>query len=144
MPLLVDGELLQDPEIIDILKMIDHDCKEFAGAFYEEDRSRKFRKVWTNIGKITKRSGQDCFVDHAWKHFAVHVRAWYADKLASPHISDKDKDRLHKALIIEHMRGTSQKAEDVVQMAPGTQAFEGDKADNTYISESFGDGETLH
>lgn len=149
MPLLVDGELLQDPEIIDLLKMIDHDCKEFAGAFFEEDRSKKFRRTWNNIGKLTRRSAQDCFVDHSWKHFVVHVRAWYAHQLDQLRdqvdlASEKKKDRLHKALIIEYMRGTSKKAEDVIQMAPDTQAFQGDKADNKFISESFGDGSTLH
>lgn len=144
MPLLVDGELLQDEEIIDILKMIDHDCKEFAGAFFEEDRSKKFRRTWNTVGKLSKRSAQDCFVDHAWKHFVVHVRAWYADKLASPNVSEKEKEKLHKALIIEYQRGQSKEAKDVIQMAPNTQQFIGDKTENKHISETYGDEATIH
>lgn len=142
MPLLVDGDLLQDDEILTILHMIDHDCKEFAGAFFEEDRSKKFRRTWHQVGKLSRKSPQDCFVDHAWKHFVVHVRAWYADRLADPHTLPSEKDRLHKALIIEYMRGTSQKAESVIQMAPGTQQFDGDKIENKHISETYGD--TVH
>lgn len=142
MPLLVDGDLLQDDEIRTILHMIDHDCKEFAGAFFEEDRSKKFRRTWHQVGKLSRRSPQDCFVDHAWKHFVVHVRAWYADRLADQHTLPSEKEKLHKALIIEYMRGTSQKAESVIQMTPGTQQFDGDPIENRHISETYGD--TVH
>jgi len=142
MPLLVDGELVDDEEIVSILKMIDHDCREFAGAFFEEDRSRKFRKTWNEVGRLSKRSAQDCFVDHAWKHFVVHVRAWYANRLSNPVIPEKEAQRLHRALIIEYMKGKSQKAEDVLQLAPNTQQFVGDKDENRHISEQF--GETVH
>lgn len=144
MPLNVDGEIIQDDEIIDILRMIDHDCKEFAGAFFEEDRSKKFRRTWQKVGQLSRRSAQDCFVDHAWKHFVVHVRAWYAHKLADPGIPEKEKERLHKALIIEYMRGQAKEAKDVLQLKPGTQQFEGDPAENKHISETYGDEATVH
>lgn len=144
MPLLVDGDLVQDDEIHDILKMIDHDCKEFAGAFFEEDRSKKFRKTWNEVGKLTKRSAQDCFVDHAWKHFVVHVRAWYASRLSNPVLPEKEAVKLHRALLIEYMRGQSKDAKDVLQLAPGTQQFVGDKNENKHISEQYGDRATVH
>lgn len=144
MPLNIEGEIVQDDEIRDILHMIDHDCKEFAGAFFEEDRSRKFRRTWEKVGKLSRRSAQDCFVDHAWKHFVVHVRAWYAHKLSDPGLPEKEQARLHRALIIEYMRGTAQQAKDVLQMTPGTQQFNGDKTENRHISETYGDEATIH
>lgn len=143
-PLNIEGELIQDDEIIDILKMIDHDCKEFAGAFFEEDRSKKFRRTWNEVGKLSGRSAQDCFVDHSWKHFVMHVRAWYANRLTNPVIPEKEAIRLHRALIIEYMRGKGKTAQDVLQLSPGTQQFVGDREENRHISEEFGDGETVH
>ena len=144
MPLNIEGELVSDEEIIEILRMIDHDCKEMAGLFFEEDRSNKFRKTWKQVGELSRRSAQDCFVDHAWKHFVVHVRAWYAHRLSNPVIPEKEALRLHRALIIEYQRGLAKSAKDVLQLAPGTQQFEGDKQENRHISEEYGDDATVH
>lgn len=144
MPLNIEGELVSDEEVIDILRMIDHDCKQFAGAFFEEDRSKKFRKTWNEVGKLSRRSPQDCFVDHAWKHFVVHVRAWYANRLSNPVIPEKEAERLHKALIIEYQRGQAKNAKDVLQLAPGTQQFVGDRKENQHISNEYGDEATVH
>jgi hypothetical protein len=156
MPIDINGEIVPDDEIRDILRMIDHDCKEQAGDFFEQDRSAKFRKTWNEVGILTRRDPQDCFVDHAWKHFHVHVKAIYTRRLTQYidnilHIDnpayEKDeyvRDRLFKALIMMGMMSKAAEAQDVLQMAPGTQQFEGDKTENKHISETYGDEATIH
>jgi hypothetical protein len=136
--MIIDGEEVSDKEVFDVIRMMDHDCKEFAGQFFEEDRSKKFRKSWNEVGKLSKRSPQDAFVAHAWKHFVVHVRAWYASRLADPNEPEAMKVTLHRALIIQANWSQSAQAKDVLQLAPGTQQFAGDKFENKAIAETYG------
>lgn len=138
MPIVLDGEVVTDKEAQSLRRMVAHDCKEFAGQFFDMDRSEKFRASWDAIGKTVRKSPQDCFVDHAWKHFIVHVRAWYAEKLKNPGIPEKEKDKLHKAMLLEAILGADQNAESPVQLAPNTQQFIGDKHENTHIADTYG------
>lgn len=139
MPVMVDGELLPDNELRNLLHMLDHDCKEMAGQFFDNGRSAKFRAVWNDVGAQLKRSPQDCFVDHAWKHFMVFVRAWYAQRLTDPAEPEYMKVRMHKALVIQGMMSAvAANAETPVQMQPDTEQFEGDKSENKHTDENFG------
>lgn len=141
MPVMVDGELLEDEEVKDLLNMVNHDCKEFAGVFFENDRSEKFRNSWNDVGQQLKRSPQDCFVEHAAKHFIVHVRAWYAQKLGDPKEKPKNKERMHKALILQTMIAQAQtETEQTIQMTPGDEQFKGDRKENANINETYGKG----
>jgi hypothetical protein len=156
-PVEINGELVEDDEIRDILKMIDHDCRECAGEFFDSPgRSEKFRRTWKEVGRLAGRSPQDCFVDHAWKHYHVHVKHYYTARLQpyldevlridNPHFEKDEyiRDRLFKAIIMMGMMSKAKEAQDVLQMQPGTQAFEGDKFENKHISETYGDDATLH
>lgn len=140
--MIIDGEEVSDKEVFDVIRMMDHDCKEFAGQFFEEDRSTKFRKSWEEVGKLSKRPAWKCFVAHSWKHFMVHVRTWYAERLrdGGPLYEADERMRvtLHRALIIQASFSQSEQAKDVLQLSPGTQQFVGDKFENKHIAKTYG------
>lgn len=150
MPVLVNGELMEDAEIQDLLKMIHHDTQEIAGEFFEQRRSRKFRRHFTTEGQKRGMSAETWFVKSEWNNFEGAIPEFYGARLnAESDIFEKDekiRDRMFKALILISMMTNARngrKAEGL-QATPGTQAFEGDKADHTYISENLGDGATIH
>lgn len=136
--MIVDGEELAPQQVKRLLDMVRKDAEEFAGQFYDQCRSKKFRLAWTEIGLRTGRDPQLVFVDQQWGHFVEHVRMKYAEMLTMEKVSEPDKYRIHQALIVQATLGAmSQHAP--VQMAPGTQQFEGEKHENNQISQSFGD-----
>lgn len=143
--MIIDGEEITSSEEADLRRMIEHDCKEFAGEFFEADgvnfgsrgRSKKFRKSWNEVGRIMKKDPCEVFVNLKWKHFTVHVNAWYAHRL--PNEPDHIKLRLYRALIIMAELSQMPEAEDVLQLTPGTKSFDGDKFENNSVSETYGD-----
>lgn len=136
--MIVDGQNLSDSAVRRLLDMVRKDAQEYAGQFYDQCRSRKFRLAWTEVGLRAGRDPQLCFVDAQWGHFVEHVRSLYAEMLTSPRISEEDKYRIHQALIVQAVLGSnSQNAP--VQMAPNTQQFVGEKYENNVIAKAFGE-----
>lgn len=135
--MVVDGERLSGREVRRLVEMFTKDCQEYAGQFFDQCRSVKFRKAWTEVGLRAGRDAQLCFVGAQWGHFAEHVRALYADMLTSPKVTEADKYRMHQALIVQAALG-AQSQYTPVQLAPGTQQFEGEKYENKHIAEAFG------
>jgi hypothetical protein len=118
--------------------MVRKDAQEYAGQFFDQCRSAKFRSAWTEVGLRSGRDAQLCFVDAQWTHFVEHVRSIYAQMLISEKVSEPDKYRIHQALIVQAMLG-AQSQEVPIQLAPGTQQFEGEKYENKQIAASFGE-----
>lgn len=135
--MIVDGEKLTRSEVRRLLDMVRKDAQEYAGQFYDQCRSAKFRSAWAEVGLRSGRDPQMCFVDAQWTHFVEHVRSLYAEMLTSPKISEPDKYRMHQALIVQAMLG-AQSQQVPIQLAPGTQQFEGEKYENRKISEIHG------
>lgn len=136
--MMVDGENLSRSQVQRLLDMVRKDAEEYAGQFYDQCRSVKFRSAWTEVGLRAGRDAQLCFVEQQWGHFVEHVRSLYAQMLTSPKITEADKYRMHQALIVQSIFGIeSQKAP--VQMAPGTQQFVGEKFENKQIAAAFGE-----
>ena len=109
--------------------MIVHDAKEFAGTFYEHNRSDKFRATWPD---------QRDYVRQNWKHFVVHVRAVYADMLTRNDVPQEQKDRIYDALLHDARKSHTDAAEQPLQLAPNTEAFVGDRRENTRTVETYG------
>lgn len=110
-------------------KMIVHDAKEFAGVFYEQSRSAKFRATWPS---------QDSYVRANWQHFVVHVRSVYAQMLGRADVPQKQKDLIYDALIADAAGAHAPDAELPLQLAPDTQAFVGDSKENALIDDAYG------
>lgn len=148
MPLLVDGEIMDDDEIRDLLRMVNHDTAELAGSFYEMKRSEHFRDHWKKMGEAIGKSAQDAYIACEWKHFHEAVKFYYTDTLnIESEIYEKRehiRDRRHKALILINMQSQAKEAKTVLQVHPGTQQFEGDKTENKRISDEYGDAATIH
>lgn len=136
--MIVDGQKLSRTEVRRLLEMVQKDAQEYAGQFFDQCRSKKFRLAWTEVGLRAGRDPQMCFVDAQWGHFVEHVRMLYAEALTSERISEADKYRMHQALIVQAMLGQHSQ-NTPIQMAPGTQQFEGEKYENKQIAASFGD-----
>lgn len=143
--MIVDGEELSQAEEADLRRMVEHDCKEFAAEFFESDgtnfgargRSKKFRKSWNEVGRLLRKDPCEVFVNLKWKHFTVHVKAWYAHRL--PNEPETVQARLYKALVIINALSLEPEAQDVLQLAPDTKAFDGDKFENRHIAETYGE-----
>ena len=161
-PVEINGEIVQDDEILDILKMIEHDCKELAGEMFESPfRSKKFRATWDEVAAKYKilginKSAQDWFVIHEWEHLHEYVKNYYTSRLR-PYIDDvlridnpqyeKDdylRERIFKAVLLIGMMSKAAEAKEVLQINRDSQAFRGDKTENTHISETYGDEATIH
>lgn len=136
--MIVDGQNLSKREVRSLIAMVRKDAEEYAGQFYDQCRSVKFRKAWTEVGLRAGRDPQLCFVDTQWTHFVEHVRSLYAEMLTSPRVTENDKYRMHQALIVQAMLGAHSQ-EVPIQIAPGTQQFQGEKYENKKIAETFGE-----
>lgn len=134
MPILVDGDLLSDDEVRKLIKLVNDVAYEMAGQFHGCKRSRKFRKQWPN---------EYDFAEQNWKNFIEGARAFLADtlrKYQSGIIKGKptEADSIHKALILQAMIGEASQNQTPIQVSTGTQAFDGDSAENRKTDENFG------
>ena len=136
--MIVDGQKLSNSEVRKLIDMVRKDAQEYAGQFFDQCRSAKFRSAWTEVGLRSGRDPQLCFVDAQWTHFVEHVRSLYVQMLTSPKVTEDDKYRIHQALIVQATLG-AQSQETPVQIAPGTQQFDGEKFENKQIASTFGE-----
>lgn len=76
-------------------------AKDLAGAFYEEDRSDRFRKLWPDVRQFTARN---------WPNFVPMARAILTGML-DPHSNTVQslKDEIYEALIEDHRRSQGQR-----------------------------------
>ena len=130
----INGENISTKEALDLTRMLYHDASEVAGGFYEMNRSEKFRTNWPN---------QDRFVATNWKTFVEATRQIYAARLGDPKTPPAEARKMHLALVLQAMMAKGEEADNRLQIAPGTQAFEGDKAENRKTMERFGPNPNL-
>lgn len=110
-------------------KMIVHDAQEMAGCFYESDRSATFRATWPD---------QMDYVRAKWHHFVVPVRAGYAELLGRPEVDEETKARIYEALVSDTAQASNDGADSPLQIVKDSEAFVGDRKENTRTVEQFG------
>lgn len=144
--MIVDGEKLSKSEVRKLVAFFDHECKEVAGDFFERcqkgdlgdgGRSAKFRTFWSEVGFRCGRDPQLCYVDSHYQNFAEDVRRALAGLLARPDVSEFDKQRIHKALIVQEMLGLASQ-HTPVQIAQDSQQFAGDRFETREIVKTYG------
>jgi hypothetical protein len=130
----INGEIVSERDAQAALRMLMNDAKRFAGEFHNMNRSAKFRANWPN---------EDKFAASEWRNFIEAVHGLYAEQLGKPNVSEHDKKLMHRAIVLWKM--TSRAGElmtgrtnNILQIMPGTQQFEGDKTENCSIVEKFG------
>lgn len=112
-----------------------HEAKEFAGCFYEKKRSGLFRDMWPS---------QDEYVKHKWPHFVEAVREVWSAMLGRNDVPESHKQYIYEALIADAKESNSPNASTVIQIAPGTQQFEGDPFENRQTAKNIANGSSTH
>jgi hypothetical protein len=144
--MIVDGERLTKSEVRKLIKFFDHECKEMAGAFFEQcrkgllgdaGRSEKFRTFWQEVGFRCGADPQICYVESHYQNFAEDVRRELAGLLALPHVREKDKETIHKALIVQETLGMFSQ-NTPVQLHKDSQQFAGDRFEVKEIVKTYG------
>lgn len=144
--MIVDGERLTQSEVRRLIKMFDKECEELAGRFFDQcrkgvygdaGRSEKFRAFWAEIGLRCGKEPELCYVKSHYQNFAEDVRREWAGLLARPDVSERDKQNMHKALIIQEMLGLHSQHVPV-QINKDSQQFAGDGYENRETSKNFG------
>jgi hypothetical protein len=144
--MIVDGERLSGREVRRLIAFFDRECKEAAAEFFDRcrkglmgdaGRSEKFRTFWSEIGLRCGRDPQDCYVASHYTNFAEDVRRAMAGLLARRDVSEKDKQDIHRALIIQQMLGMHSQHVPV-QLARDSQQFAGDPVEVRQMATTYG------
>lgn len=135
----INGELISESEAEAAIRMLMNDAKRVAGEFHNMNRSAKFWANWPD---------EDRFAASEWRNFVEAVHQLYAAELGKPKVAEHDKKMMHRAIVLWKM--TSRAGElmtgrtnNILQILPGTQAFDGDKAENRNIVQKFGTQQNL-
>lgn len=144
--MIVDGENLTNSEVRKLVKFFDHECREMAGEFYEQcrkgllgdaGRSEKFRTFWTEVGFRCGKDPQLCYVETHYQNFAEDVRRELAGLLGRSDVREKDKEQMHKALVVQEILGMNSQ-HTPVQLNKDSQQFAGDGHEVRQIAGTFG------
>ena len=97
-------------------------AKELAGAFYEDNRSEKFRKTFPTLksymrGQWHQSNGDIVLNKPGWMYHVDLARKLLARMLSEPdtRVSPNVKERIYEALLEEHSRATAPQAKQVLQ-----------------------------
>jgi len=96
------------------------------GLLGDAGRSEKFRAFWSEVGFRCGADPQLCYVESHYQNFAEDVRRELAGLLAQPHVRDKDKEQIHKALCVQEILGANSQ-HTPVQLNKDSQQFAGDR-----------------
>jgi hypothetical protein len=144
--ILVDGERLSKSGIRKLVKLFDDECREVAGQFFDQcrtgllgdgGRSEKFRAFWSEVGFRLGRDPQECYVASHYQNFAEDVRTTLAGLLARHDVTDRDKEQIHKALIVQQMLGEASQ-HTPAQLQKDSQQFAGDGYEVKQTAINFG------
>lgn len=142
---MIDGEVVTDNDLADLRRMIEHDCREFAGVWFEQEpdpifhqggRSEKFRRTWGDVGEQVAQDPVEIFVNTQWFRFVGMVRAWYGTRI--PREPENIAKRLHRACIVMNLLSEMPDARDVLQMELDSKAFRGEKFENKQVADNYG------
>lgn len=144
--MIVDGENLTNSEVRRLIKFFDHECKEMAGQFFEQcrkgllgdaGRSEKFRAFWAEIGFRCGKDPQICYVESHYTNFAEDVRRELAGLLGRNDVKERDKEQIHKALVVQEILGMYSQ-HTPVQLHKDSQQFAGDAHEVRKTALDFG------
>lgn len=110
---------------------VEYLARQFAGVFFEQNRSKKFRLLWGTSDKQ-----QDRYIDHNWKSFIAPAREVMVKMLANPATPQDQKDMIYEALCQENIV-QQVVAQDSALLQPerGTEAFDGEKVRNREVDD---------
>lgn len=128
--MIVGGEDISHGEAQRLITMVIKDARQFAGLFHQQNRSEKFRRNWPD---------EYAYADSEWRAFVDATLQCYAEKLGEPLEDQRLKRDLYLARLLWAMvERDAPERWGGLQLSPGSQAFEGDKADHRKIAEDYG------
>lgn len=135
--LVIGNEVISIRDAMNLVALIQHDAREMAGEFHGMNRSAKFRANWPNEYE---------FADANWKTFVQAVRMMYSERLGDPKTSPDDARRMYLAMLVERayssgLERMGREGDTRLQLAPNTQQFDGDAAENKKIVQDYGTGQ---
>ena len=80
------------------VQLIRRTAKDMAGAYYEMQRTDRFRKYWAD---------QKVYIRECWPHFVVSARDTLTHMLTLSTTPAHVKQEIYEALVEEHNRGQS-------------------------------------
>lgn len=137
--LAIGGEIISAGDAMKLVDFLYAHASELAGQFYEKNRSPKFRINWPDAY---------AFADANKKAFVEQARADFSAMLGNPRTNPNTAKRVYLALLVERAFATGLEqmgrgADTQLQVKSGTQAFEGDRAENRKTMEAFGPAPNL-
>lgn len=144
--MIVDGENLTNSEVRKLVKFFNHECKEAAGEFFDmcrkgllgdAGRSEKFRAFWTEVGFRCGKDPQLCYVETHYQNFAEDVRSGLAGLLSRSDVPEKDKETIHKALVVQEILALNSQ-NTPIQLRKDSQQFAGDRYEVKQIAATYG------
>ena len=137
--LAIGGEIISGADAMKLVDFLYAHAYELAGQFYEKNRSAKFRVNWPKA---------EDFADANRKAFVAQARADFTAMLGNPKTDEKTKKRVYLALLVERafaagLEQMGREADNQLQIHTGTQQFDGDKAENRKIMETYGSAPNL-
>lgn len=147
--IMVDGEKLTKREVKKLVEFFDKECMEYAGKFFElckssnipgadAGRSEKFRNFWNEVSvQCGGVDPQVCYVSSHYQNFAEETRIALAGLLARHDVTEHDKQRIHRALIVQQMF-SEMSQHTPVQLLADSQTFAGDPHEVKKTAENFG------
>ena len=125
----INGEQIPVSEALQLIQTLYNDAAQIAGEFHGMERSAKFRLNWPD---------EDIFVRSNWKSFVAAAREMYSAQLGDPHVEERKKQAIFKALVLERKIAEGQETDNRLQLKPNTQQFVGDRRENRLILDKFG------
>lgn len=125
----VNGEPIAKDKAMELIRILCQSAWNLAGEFHEWDRSPKFRANWPSA---------EAFAYANWRHFIEAAREVIASKLGDPNVDEYTKHRMFLAICLYDQVAKVSPNFEGIQLAPGTQQFEGDKRQNREITEQYG------
>jgi|SRR5579859_980293 len=137
--LIVGGEVITAGDAMKLVDTIYERAYDIAGAFYENNRSEKFRSSWPNVYE---------YADANKKAFVAQARADFSRILADPHGDEKQKRRVYLAMLLERafsegLAALGRESNTRLQVMRETQQFEGESRENRKTIDNFGRQESL-
>ena len=113
-------------EVIVTHLSVEYLARQFAGTFFEMNRSKRFRSIWGTSDKK-----QDYYIDKNWTYFIKPAKEVMVKMLTDPMVTQGQKDAIYLALCQENVVAQLVAGESgSLQMEKDSEHFDGDKALN--------------
>ena len=111
-------------EVIVTHLTVEYIARQFAGTFFELNRSKRFRSIWGTSDKK-----QNYYIDKNWAYFIQPAKECMTKMLTDPLVPQDQKDAVYLALCQENaVTQLVTRESGSLQMEKDSEHFDGDKS----------------